>query len=280
VPLPASDMDVYTPAAGFSFWPDVVSGSTVAPVPMPTAAAGERIELVKVAVQVAGNNPRLNANVVASYQAWRAEVIARCGHDMLGQVSDMFRPLGHSRHPYGHLSWHRTGRAVDLLLEWHDPPDGPNRLMVMRDDLGPQTYWRLYLYCRDQDGTMGEPLTVAPWVFWYNLDRTREPAAYAAGGKPGTVPAGYYVDVTRLAGRHGWHRIASYEEEDFDWRWDSVGQEFWHYQRADGLTWWEAMSQIYPQETLEQYYGWTLCVDELGIAPAWAEAKGIPTPGP
>jgi TolB protein len=280
VPLPTGDMDVHTPAAGLAFWPEAVLGSVVVPAPTPTPGAGKRAELVELDIRVAGNHPRLHADVAAPYEAWRAEVVAQCGYDVLGQVSDMFRPLGHSSHPYGHLSWHRTGRAVDLLFEWHDLPDGPNRLLVVREDLGPQTYWRLYLHCRDQDGTMGEPLTVAPWEFWFNLDRAREPAAYAAGGKPGAVPEGYYVDLTQLAQRHGWHRIASYEEEDFDWRWDSLGREFWHYQRTDGLTWWQAMGQIYPQETLEQFYGWTVCVDELGLDPAWVEAKGIPTPTP
>ena len=127
---------------------------------------------------------------------------------------------------------------------------------------------------------MGEPLTVAPWVFWFDLDRAKEPEAYDAGGKPGSVPEGYYVDLTRLAKRHGWQRIAAYEEEDFDWRWDSLGREFWHYQRTDGLTWWQAMGQIYPAETLKQYYSWTVCVDELGLDAAWVEAKGIPTPAP
>ena len=140
--------------------------------PHPTAMPGsdKPIELAKVDVQVAGNHPQLHADVAASYTAWRAEVAQQSGYDVLGRVSDMFRSLGYSSHPYGHLSWHRTGRAVDLLFEWHAPEEkqdlinGPNRLLVIREDLGAQTYWRLYLHCRDQDGTMGEPLTVARHV--------------------------------------------------------------------------------------------------------------------
>ena len=280
IDLPIADMDVYMPAAGYAPWPQAALFPLVTPRPTPTPGPDKLAALVEMDVQVAGNHPRLHPDVAASYEAWRTELLAQCGHDMLGQTSDMFRPLGYSRHPYGHLSWHRTGRAVDLLFEWRDAPDGPNRLLVMREDLGPQTYWRLYLYCQDQDGTMGEPLTVAPWVFWFNLDRDKEPEAYRAGGKPGSVPEGYYVDVTRLAKRYGWRRIAAYEEADFDWRWDSLGREFWHYQRTDGLTWWQAMGQIYPAETLEPYFSWATCVDKLELDPAWVEAKGIPTPTP
>jgi TolB protein len=286
VPLPVADMDVYAPVAGYLSWPVGASLLPVTPGPTATPESERWVELQEVDVQVAGNDPQLHADVVSSYAAWRAEVLEMSGHDLLGYVSDMFRPLGYSRHPYGHLSWHRTGRAVDLLFEWRDLqdtqslPEGPNRLLVVREDLGPQTYWRLYLHCQDQDGTMGEPLTVAPWVFWFDLDRAKEPEAYRDGGKPGAIPEGYYVDVTRLAKRHGWYRIASYEEADFDWRWDSLGREFWHYQRTDGLMWWQAMRQLYPLETLESYYGWSTCVDELGLDPAWLEAKGIPTPAP
>ena len=88
------------------------------------------------------------------------------------------------------------------------------------------------------------------------------------------------ASLRALAYRHGWHRIASYEEDDFDWRWDSVGREFWHYQRTDGLTWWQAMLEIYDLETMERTYGWSVCVDELGIDPRWLGPKGVPTPVP
>ena len=123
-------------------------------------------------------------------------------------------------------------------------------------------------------------MTVAPWAWWYNLKQAKEPEAYADGGRPDRIPSGYIVDLTRLAKRHGWHRIASYEEADFDWHSDSVGTEFWHYQRTDEMSWWQAMSQIYRQETLEKWYGWTVGLDELDLDAAWMLAKGIPTPTP
>ena len=280
VPLPIADMDVYTPIAGLAIWPDSALPALVMPTPTPTLPPGQVVGLVRLDIQCAGQDPRVHAHLADEYRAWQAEVLAQSGYDFMGTVSDVFRSLGHSGRDYGHLSWHRTGRAVDLLFEWYDPADDRNRLLVVREDLGSETYWRLYLRCRQQDGTMGEPLVVPPWIFWFNLDPAKEPLAFAAGGKPGAVLPGYYVDLTRLAKRHGWHRIASYEEADFDWRWDSVGREFWHYQQADGLTWWEAMSQIYPLETLEEYYGWTVCTEELGMDPDWLRAKGIPTPTP
>ena len=280
LPMSVAGMDVYTPAAGFALWPDLPLLSPPAPTPALQAAQGEQAGLTTLDIVCAGNHPQINAQLAGAYEAWRAGVLARTGYDVLGQISDMFRPLGYSGREYGHLSWHRTGRAVDLLFAWRVPGDDENRMLVVREDLGPQTYWRLYIRAREQDGTMGEPLADAPWVFWFELDPDKEASAYAAGGRLGPVPPGFYVDLTRLAGRHGWHRIASYQETDFDWRTDSVGREFWHYQRTDGLTWWEAMLEIYPLETVERFYGWSVCVDKLDMDPVWLAAKGIPAPAP
>lgn len=275
-----SDMDVYDPTAGLIRRPTWISHASVSPTPIPTRPADQSVNLVRLDIQCAGGDPRLNALLVDDYLVWRADVLSQTGYDFLGSISDMFRPLGYGTTHYGHLSWHRTGRTLDVLQEWHDPPNGPNQLLVVRDDLGPQTYWRLYLRTRYQDGRMGEPITVAPWIGWFNLDPRREPQDYAAGGKPDVIPPGYYVDLTQLAQRYGWHRIASYQDQNFNWKWDSVGMEFWHYERTDGLTWWQAMSQIYPSKIVQTWYGWSVCTSKLGIAPNWLRAKGIPEPAP
>jgi len=280
VVLSVGRWDIHTPAAGLAYWPEHVFPVVAeAASPMATPTNG-LVKPVALDVVSAGERARIHPDLVDAYAGWRRAVREQTGYDFLGTISDAFRPLGYSHREYGHLSWHRAGRAVDTLFEWHDPPDAPNALVVTREDLGPHTYWRMYLRCQKQDGTMGEPLTVPLWVFWFDLDRSQEAEAAAAGGRPGDVPRGYYVDITQIAARYGWHRIASYQEPDFDWRTDSVGREFWHYQRTDGLTWWEAMRQLYPLETLNQFYGWDVCTKELGLDPAWLRAKGIPTPTP
>ena len=280
VTLPVEGMDVHDPVAAYAPWPELPLLEAAAAEEPPPVPPGS-VELVTLGdVDYIGHAPQISARVAEAYGAWREAILQRTGYDFLGQISDLFRPLDYSGRDYGHLSWHRTGRTVDTLFEWHEPADGPNQLIVVRDVLGAQTYWRLYLKTRAQDGSMGEPLTEAEWVFWFNLSRALEPEARAAGGRPGAFPPGYYVDITQLAHRYGWHRIASYEEEDFDWRTDSVGREFWHFQHTDGLTWWEAMLELYPEETLEEWYGWSVCVEELGMDPAWLAPKGIPTPAP
>ena len=111
----------------------------------------------------------------------------------------------------GLLSWHTTGRALDLALEYK--VDGVDQMPLVREDLGENVYWRLYLRTALQDGTLGEPLKDKPWLYWWRIVPDAEPEAYDAGGKRLPVPAGYYADVTAIAKVHGWVRLAYYAIE-------------------------------------------------------------------
>jgi TolB protein len=58
------------------------------------------------------------------------------------------------------------------------------------------------------------------------------------------------VDFTALAERYGWRRIPAITRSGFDWRSNWTAIEYWHYERRDGLRWFDAISQIYDEETL------------------------------
>ena len=102
---------------------------------------------------VQGPDPRLAAGVDEDYQAWRAAVHARSGYDFLARSSDALRPAYFYRHRLGYLSWHKTGRAVDLLFDWQDE-QGKNALYVVREDLAGEVYWRMFIKCAVQDGSL------------------------------------------------------------------------------------------------------------------------------
>ena len=90
---------------------------------------------------------------------------------------------------------------------------------------------------------MGQPLREAPW----NLQ-----VGTAEGGAPmATIPPGYYVDFTTLAKDYGWNRVRAI------WRWRSYypDVEWWHFQKTDGLPWWDAMKQVYKEEDIISSYG-------------------------
>lgn len=253
--------------------------------PEPALAPGALAQVVEVPgilASFSGQPILVNELVLPSLVAWQQDVLAVSGWDFLRMTLGSWRGIEQVRakamyeYDYGFLSWHKTGRALDLALEYK--VDGTNQMILVREDLGRNVYWRLYLRTARQDGTQGEPLKENPWLYWWHIVADSEPEAYAAGGKRLSIPSGYYADITAIAKRHGWERIAAYAiDGDYHWNSDSNATEYWHYERTDGLIWWDAMRQLYPPETMEKYVGW-----EAGLSRVQSEAmmdsKGVPRP--
>ncbi len=239
----------------------------------PPAANSLHQELVHLK-DIIAPDPRLVSGVAESFQDWRAAVRDQSGHDFLGQLSDVLRPAAYYQHRLGYMSWHKTGRAVDLLFDWHDA-EGQQALFIVREDTSDQVYWRLFLKCTAQDGSMGEPLTQAPWHFWWHTAPPGQPELVPNGGQRLPIPPGYFIDVTALAERYGWSRIAAYRLDDFHWQRDSTATEYWHYQRTDGLTWYQAMEQIYPPDLLERLFSRAVAASREQTTPVM-DGKGLP----
>jgi len=248
------------------------------PTPTPTLSppSGEPpYHIVTLANMLEGGPYQLEERAAASFDALRAEVLARTGWDYLGKLSDAFRPIYmHGRTRYGYFSWHKTGRAVDLRFELLDT-QGEQQLGLVREDIGSEIYWRMYIRCLEQNGSQGEPLKVAPWLYWWQIDPQLEPEAYEQGGRLKPIPEGYYVDFTEMAKRFGWERIATYTTEDYNWLQHTLRTEYWHYQYMEGLRWYEAMLEIYPEETLREYFTWEKA-RELDFPDDLPRRKGIP----
>ena len=239
------------------------------PIPPPPAtqeASLTRMEDVEV------GNTRLNTRVAAAYTRLRARVAGEVGYDFLGTVSELTRPLDFVSSDSDPLSWHKSGRAVDTLFSmgWRG---GIEQMKIVREDWHGDVYWRMWLRCPAQDGSCGEPILDLPWDF---NPATRR-SVPGQGGIRVRPPAGYYVDFTRLAEDEGWERISAYEGGDFDWRTNTVAMEYWHFQYSHGLRWYQAMAELYDQETLDRYFA-PADLAALGI-PRWIlRAKGIPLP--
>ena len=242
------------------------------------------VQVPSIMLSFAEQPIQVNELVAPSLVSWQQSVQQASGWDFLSRTLGSWRNIDQVRkremyaYDYGFLSWHKAGRALDLLLDYK--VDGVNQMVLSREDLGQQTYWRMYLRTSEQNGSQGEPLKENPWLHWWHIVPEHEPDAYDAGGKRLPIPAGYYVDVTALAKRYGWERIACYAiEGDYHWLTDSNATEYWHYERTDGLLWWEAMQQIYELDQLEEHVGW-----EASLGKAQTQdmvlSKGIPTPTP
>jgi TolB protein len=136
--------------------------------------------------------------------------------------------------------WLYTGRAFTLnpaLIQ-------ANWMVVVREDFGHQTYWRMYLHATAQDGSQGMPLTQVPWDF---SARTTSSSAYEMGGKLMTsIPGGYWLDLTTLALQYGWERLPALS----NWRSYYAGAKLNELAFIQGLDWRSAMLQLYPPDVL------------------------------
>ncbi len=184
--------------------------------------------------------PQLHDLVDESFNALRTRVIQETGWDTLASLENAFIPLTTSLEPGMKEDWLYTGRAfsINTLMAtagW---------LVTLREDIGGQTYWRVYIRCAVQDGSLGEPIHNAPWNLSarYDLD----PTTYEQGGAYAPVPSGYWVDITDLTAVYGWERLPALP----NWRTYYAGTRFSEFVMPDGLDWYAAMRELYPEEAL------------------------------
>jgi TolB protein len=191
----------------------------------------------------------LSDRVDASFDALRAATLAQTGFDFLGTLSDAWWALDRQPEPgEERQNWHYAGRALavnrNLILGYPAP------LEVVREDIGIQTYWHLFVRAEAQNGLLGEPLRRKPWDF---LARTSgDLRAYNQGGAlKDAIPPGYYIDFTQLAADYGWERVPA----DNSWLRNYSGVRFWEFVNTQSLTWVEAMLEIYPRQDLNAFVG-------------------------
>ena len=186
-------------------------------------------------------NPMLQDLVDESFQALRKRVAEEAGWDFLSNLENAFVPVTNPLDPGQQADWLYTGRA----FAFNTLPMNAGWLVVSREDFGAQTYWRVYVKARFQDGSQGEPLRAQPWDFRARYSGT--PRDYEEGGAlAGAIPEGYWVDVTRLALAYGWQRLPALST----WRSAFSAARFNEFVLTDGLDWYSAMMEIYPAEAL------------------------------
>lgn len=191
----------------------------------------------------------LSDRVNDSFNALRERILNESDLDYLRQLDDAFWQLERLPNPgEERRNWHMTGRAFAITrnsLLGFPPP-----IEVVREDVGVETFWRIYLRVEDdaQTGQLGEPLRQMPWDF---LSATQgDVEAYNQGGRlRGDVPSGYYIDLTQLAEDYGWERRAA----GSDWRANVATRNFWLFTKTDGLSWYDAMLEIYPEGQLVNF---------------------------
>lgn len=186
-----------------------------------------------------GGRPFLASAVLPSFLALRQRVIEESGYDFLSRLSEATRAVSFRNGTSSYTSWHKAGRAFDTLFDYQ--AGGRQVLYISPEWRSGRLFWRLYLRAKNQDGSKGAPIM--------------GPVFNTASRELLPPPSGYFIDFTGLAAEHGWNRIAAQERETFDWRSEPLALEYWHFERRDGLSWYQAMSRLYDDGSLKRLFG-------------------------
>lgn len=185
--------------------------------------------------------PYFNNHVVEAFKELKNQTAELVGWDFLSGLERAFLPITDPASPGAVEDWLYTGRAFEFnpLTVYAD------LAVVVREERSGQTYWRIYLKSRYQDGSQGMPLQQSPWnlAARYNND----PISYETGGNRITIPQGYWIDFTDLALSTGWDRVSALP----NWRSYFAGARFNQFVKSEGLDWFSAMRQVYPLEALK-----------------------------
>jgi len=200
----------------------------------------DRIAVVPLP-DVAAPFPRLSDRVDEAFAALRQAVIAQLAWDFLSTLENAYVPLTMPLDPGLGQDWLYTGRAFAVNTQ----AMSAGWMVAVREDFGSETYWRLYVRARLQDGSLGRPLRERPWDFTARDDG--DLLSYESGGAlADRVPPGYWVDFTALATAFGWQRQPAL----LNWRTYFPGTRLNEYALTEGLTWQAAMTELFPPEIL------------------------------
>jgi TolB protein len=215
----------------------------------PPAAEGPPHSLVALSgVNDSEDRAQLSERVDDSFRALRQRIEAETGRDFLAILGASWDPITSTTRPgQPSMSWNLCGRAIDVNESFYDRDN--QLIQLVREEVGNETYWRVFIRALRQDGSMGEPLRVAPWDL-----KAREGdglPAVQGGELVDEVPAGYYVDFTGMAADYGWERVGAL----YRWRYFWPDIQWWHFQKTDDLSWWTCMLELYEEDEIEGNFG-------------------------
>lgn len=212
------------------------------PVVNPDASLPGGRYLIVPLQQVQAPNPALHDRADEAFYALRQLVQQAAGWDFLASLEEAFVPFPLPLSPDLFEDWRYTGRA----FRFNPAPLNAGWLVIVREDYGPQVYWRVYLRVRFQNGTQGQPLDTLPWSLEARL--SGDPLAYERGGALApSVPAGYWLDFTRLAAALGWKRQPALSS----WIQAYSSARYNEFVLTEGRDWLSAMLEIYPRAMLD-----------------------------
>lgn len=201
---------------------------------------GGRQRLAELAA-VEAPYPQLHDLVDEAFQVLRQRAAQESGWDFLSVLENAYVPITAPLSPGLGQDWLYTGRA----FAFSSAPLAAAWMVLVPEQFGADTYWRVFLRARSQDGSQGLPLKMATWDL--NARYSGRASDYEQGGRlDAEIPAGYWIDFTGLASIYGWQRLPALAT----WRSDYSAARFNEFVCGQGQDWQAAMLEIYPPEAL------------------------------
>lgn len=179
-------------------------------VPPPPSSKVERIPTIAPMPYLRKGKP------AEAFKKLKQLCIEGAGFDFLAVCGDVMRDRGFSSNKPGvaQKSRHKCGQAFDYN-------QADKHLILVSEPKGGQQFFRTWLKCEKQDGSLGKKVT---------LKDVR-----------GFSFKGYAWDFTEAAEDVGLERIPAWS----GWQSSYTKREFWHYQLTEGTTYEEAIAYLY-----------------------------------
>lgn len=185
--------------------------------------------------------PFLTNAVVQSFNDFRDSTSNITGWDFLSQLYKTFIPITDPSTPGAVEEWLYTGRAFEFNpLSIH-----AGLTTTVKEERSGQTYWRIFIKARYQDGSQGLPMKQMP--FDLSARYNNDPETYEMGGMKVPIPEGYWIDLTELALSHSWERVPAIA----NWQHYFNSVRFNQFIYPNGLDWHAAMKALYPMEAFK-----------------------------
>jgi hypothetical protein len=170
---------------------------------------------ILVRIPIKAPMPYLHRDAAPRFNNLRERTKHESGHDFLAICGDVLRSpdFVSSKDGVANRSWHKTARAFDY-------DQTHSALVLVSEPINGKQFFRTYLRCAKQDGSMGI------------LRSVRDMRGFKVNA--------FLFDFTAAAEALGWKRIPAWN----GWQQRYNRREFWHYQFDEGLTWAEAMAQL------------------------------------
>ncbi len=239
-PMPGNLAGITWSSASIADLPGPLASAAAASVNAPQKELASRSQTVALG-DVEAPFPLISQDALAQFQALRQRAAQLLGWDPLSSLDNIYLPLDQPLPPDRQQDWLYTGRAFEL----HNALLDAGWMVVAREQYDGQTYWRVYLKAANQSGGLGQPVAQVTWDFSARM-RGSEADAEAGGASASIAPGGYWIDFTALAAEYGFERVPALP----DWRTYYPGALFNQFVFRQGLTWEQAMLQLYSPDEL------------------------------